>query len=220
MDKLLKNLQISYQNIHLYEQAMIHPSMHNELHSDKNNQRLEFLGDSVLGLVMTNYLFYAYENEREGELSKLRASFVCEEALVYYSEKLDVKRYIKIGKSEKIIHDSVVADAFEALIGALFLDLGLAGVQTFFDNNLKGLLKIGDFVKIDYKSKLQELVQADKRTIIYRLIKQEGPPHAPTFYVDVMMEDIILGRGVASSKKKAEQLAAKSALEKMASASD
>ncbi len=217
MVELLRELNINYRDISFYELAMTHPSMHNEIASSKNNQRLEFLGDSVFGLVMTDYLYHTFSQEREGELSKLRASYVCEEALSFFCEKLGISKHILIGRSEKKVHTSVQADAFEAFVGALYLDLGLKAVHDFFAEHIEVLLVENSFVKEDYKSLLQELVQADKRTIVYKLLKQEGPPHAPTFHIAVYMEDIKLGDGTSTSKKKAEQLAAKSALSKMVS---
>ncbi len=216
MEKLLDKLAIKYNDINLYITALTHPSYaHEHNQGKKHNQRLEFLGDAVFDLILSEFLYNNYSYS-EGEMTKLRANYVCERALCVYAKELGLDHYIKAGKGEiNNLKDAVIADAFEAFVAAIYLDLGYEATAEFFEKHISEIVESKRFSFEDYKSTLQELVQSDKRTLEYRLIKQEGPSHDPTFFIDVYMDDILLGSGVGKSKKIAEQTAAKIALEKM-----
>lgn len=217
--ELLEELGIKPNNEELYEQALTHTSYANEANV-VSYERLEYLGDAVLELIMSEYL-YLNSNNDEGTMTKLRAHYVCENALYEYSLKLNLNEYLKLGKGESEsggkYRKAIVADVFEAFIGALFLDQGLDIVKRFMYDNVIPLLQkeAVDFLG-DYKSTLQELVQTDKRSLEYIVVDEEGPSHNKLFTVIVKIDDIIYGRGVAHSKKEAEQEAARDALQKSA----
>ena len=215
--KILDELHIPYNDIKLYNQAFTHTSYANE-NNVKSYERLEYLGDAVLELIMSEYLFKNTEYE-EGKMTKLRAHYVCENALYEYSKKLGLNDYILLGHGEEASggrdRKAIVADIFESFIGAMFLDLGLEFVKSFIYNNIIPLIerKEVDFFS-DYKSVLQELVQTDRRSLEYIVTNEEGPAHDRTFTVEVRIDNIVYGTGVAHSKKEAEQEAAKDALRK------
>ena len=215
--ELLKRLNIPYTNLDLYDRALTHTSYANE-YNTVSYERLEFLGDAVLELIISEYL-YKTSKESEGKMTKLRSSYVCENALYEYSCLLGLNEELKLGKGE-LERDgkhnkTIVADIFESFIGAIFLDCGFEVVKKFIYNNVIPLIENNsiDFIE-DYKSVLQELVQTDRKSLEYVVVNEEGPAHAKTFEVIVKIDDIIYGQGVAHSKKEAEQLAAKSALKK------
>lgn len=216
MKELLGKFNLSYNNIDIYATALTHPSYAHENNLGKaHNQRLEFLGDAVFDLILSKFLFNNYSYS-EGEMTKVRANYVCEKALCFYARELELDKYILLGKGERAnVKDAVVADAFEAFIAAIYVDLGFSEVEKFFNSYIKDIVVSNKFSNEDYKSKLQELVQSDKRTLEYRIVKRDGPSHNPIFYIDVYMEGILLGSGVGKSKKIAEQEAAKVALDKM-----
>lgn len=215
--ELLEKLNIKSDNIALYEKALTHTSYANEENTE-SYERLEYLGDAVLELVISEYL-YLNTNSLEGEMTKLRSHYVCESALYEYSIKLGLNEYLKLGHGEEIsggkYRKAIVADIYEAFIGAIFLDQGLEKAKEFIYNSAIPYLKTEqlDFFD-DYKSKLQEYVQTDKRSLEYVITNEEGPAHNKTFTAVVKIDDIIYGTGIAHSKKEAEQEAAKSALEK------
>lgn len=215
MKELLKQLKIHANDVSLYVKALTHSSYANEYQTEKN-EKLEFLGDAVIELLMSDYL-YSLDMADEGELTKSRAQAVCEEALVIYAEKINLKKYIKLGKGESIkgANSSMIADAFEALFGATFLDLGFNKAESLFKRIVIPYLKHVWVIK-DYKSTLQELIQGgDKRNISYHIISQKGPSHHRFFEAAVKLDQhIILGTGSGRTKKEAEQHAAKNALEK------
>ncbi len=215
--ELLKRLNIPYTNLDLYDRALTHTSYANE-YNTVSYERLEFLGDAVLELIISEYL-YKTSKESEGKMTKLRSSYVCENALYEYSCLLGLNEELKLGKGE-LERDgkhnkTIVADIFESFIGAIFLDCGFEVVKKFIYDNVIPLIENNsiDFIE-DYKSVLQELVQTDRKSLEYVVVNEEGPAHAKTFEVIVKIDDIIYGQGVAHSKKEAEQLAAKSALKK------
>ncbi len=216
MKEFLLELGIKYKDIKLYNTALTHPSYAHEKHLGKShNQRLEFLGDAIFDMVISEF-FYNNYSYSEGEMTKLRANYVCEKALCFYAKEVGLDKHLLLGKGESSsIKDAVVADAFEAFIAAIYLDLGIEEVEHFFNKYICDIVTSNKFSVEDYKSKLQELVQSDKRTLEYKLVKQDGPSHKPTFYIDVYMDEILLGKGVGTSKKVAEQEAARVALEKM-----
>lgn len=215
MKEFLNKLNIEYNDINIYATALTHPSYAHEKKLDSHNQRLEFLGDAIFDLLLSEYLYNNY-SYTEGEMTKLRATYVCEKALCYYAKEIGMDKYIRLGNGEShSLKDAVVADAFEAFVAAIYLDVGLNGVVKFFNDYIREVVAQKRFIYEDYKSKLQELVQSDKRTLEYKLIKREGPSHMPVFYINVYMDEILLGSGVGQSKKIAEQEAARVALEKM-----
>lgn len=215
MKTLLKQLKLDVNDEDIYVNALTHSSYANENQTEKN-EKLEFLGDAVIELLMSDYL-YSQHLADEGELTKRRAQAVCEEALVIYADKINLKHYIRLGRGElaKGANDSMVADAFEALFGATFLDLGFKKVEGLFKRIVVPHLKHVWVIK-DYKSTLQELIQGgDKRNISYQIISQTGPSHHRIFEAAVKLDQqITLGTGSGRTKKEAEQNAAKDALEK------
>lgn len=220
MDELFKKLNIIPKDMRLYEIAFSHSSYANEHRAKKDYERLEFLGDAVVDLVMADYL-YRNHNEDEGEMTKVRASYVCENALYEYSMDLGLNKYIKVGHGEELNggkhKKAIVADIFESLMGAIYLDLGYSTVRRVILNIIVPYVTNPDITFFsDYKSALQEAVQTTKKSLYYELIDEQGPPHDKTFKMQVRVDGIIYGVGVGSSKKEAEQLAAKNALEKLA----
>ncbi len=220
MEELFNKLGIKPKNIKLYETAFSHSSYVNEHKAKNDYERLEFLGDSVDDLAVADYLYSNY-TQSEGEMTKVRASYVCENALYEYSMDLGLNKYIRVGHGEEKeggkYKKAIVADIFEALMGAIYLDLGYATARRVA---LKIIVPyIEDPKKVffsDYKSALQEYVQEAQKDLRYQLVSESGPAHDKTFTVDVKIDDIIYGTGVASSKKEAEQEAAKVALSKVA----
>lgn len=215
--KLLEKMGIKTKNEDLYLQSLTHTSYANEEHT-LDYERLEFLGDVVLGLIISDYLYNKYDLE-EGALTKLRAQYVCESALYTYGVELSINEYIRLGKGESgsggNFKKVIIADVVEAFIGAIYLDLGFDEAALFVKNKIIPLIEQGK-VKVteDYKSELQELVQTDRRSLEYSVIKEEGPAHMKEYTVSVRIDNIVYGVGVAGSKKEAEQLAAKDALQK------
>lgn len=214
---LFKKLKIQPNDISLYDTAFSHTSYSNE-HNVKSYERLEFLGDAVLELLMSDYL-YKINKYDEGEMTKIRAHYVCETANYEYSKKLGLNNYLKLGKGEAEnggkYNKAIVSDIFESFLGALYLDQGIDKVKEFFNDFIIPLIENHevDFFD-DYKSLLQECVQTDKKSLEYILISETGPSHNPKFTVNVMIDGIVYGSGVSHSKKSAEQEAAKNALKK------
>lgn len=220
MEELFNKLNIKPKELKYYNTAFQHSSYVNEHHMKSDYERLEFLGDAVLELAMSEYL-YKNLDVKEGDMTKLRASYVCENALYEYSKDLDLSKYIKVGHGEEIdggrFKKVILADIFEALMGAIYIDLG-------FDIAKRVILDIivpyVENPKVtffsDYKSALQEYVQTEQRSLVYELTNEEGPAHNKSFTVIVKVDDIVYGEGTAQSKKLAEQEAAKNALDKLA----
>lgn len=220
MQKLFDLLKITPKNIKLYQLAFSHSSYVNEKHLKADYERLEFLGDAVLELVISDYL-YNQLDVKEGSMTKIRASYVCENACFTYASDLGFSDYIKVGHGEELeggrFKKVILADIFEAFMGAIYLDLGYDIVKRVILEVITPYIENKNIVFFqDYKSALQELVQTEQRTLHYNLIKEEGPSHAKTFTIEVQIDKITYGIGTAGSKKKAEQEAAKNALEKLA----
>ncbi|MBQ9019174.1 MAG: ribonuclease III [Bacilli bacterium] len=216
MEELFNKLNITPKDINLYKTAFSHSSYVNE-HKVKNDyERLEFVGDAVLDLVVADYLYNNYK-ETEGEMTKVRASYVCENANYAYSEGLGLENYILVGNGEKEsgLKKAIVADIFEALMGAIYIDLGYATVKSVILKIVKPYIENNITFFSDYKSSLQEYVQTEQKSLEYNLINEEGPAHDKRFTVEVKIDNIVYGIGTATSKKEAEQMAAKEALEKM-----
>ncbi len=220
MKELEKFFNLDFNDKGLLKVALTHSSYANE-HSCESNERLEFIGDAVLDLLMGKYLYLENKNFNEGDLTKTRAKNVCESALVSYAKACDLKKYLFLGKGEEKSggRDRIAlqADAFEALIGAVYIDKGLKETYKIFDKIVIPVMKEDkedNFV--DYKSYLQELVQSDKRTLEYKVISESGPSHNKVFSTRVYMDEILMGEGTGKSKKEAEQHAAEMALKKLA----
>lgn len=213
--KIFKTLNFSPTNVNLYYEAFTHTSYSNENPSFVSYERLEFLGDAILEFIVSEYL-YKERHLPEGVMTRMRARYVCEEALATYARDLKFEADIKIGGAEETPNDTIMADVFEAFIAATYLDMGLDFTKEMVLNIVtKYIEKNIDFLH-DYKSTLQELVQTDKKSVEYRLVSETGPSHDKTFVYDVYVDNIKLGRGKGSSKKQAEQEAARVALEKQA----
>ncbi|CAH0346951.1 ribonuclease III [Bacillus sp. CECT 9360] len=204
----------------LLKQAFTHSSYVNE-HRRKpyeDNERLEFLGDAVLELTISNFLFNKYPMMSEGELTKLRAAIVCEPSLVSFANSLSFGELVLLGKGEELTggraRPALLADVFEAFIGALYLDLGLDAVVQFLQNVVFPKINEGAFSHVmDYKSQLQELVQRDGTGALeYKILQEKGPAHNREFVSTVSLNDEIMGTGTGRSKKEAEQHAAQHAL--------
>ena len=208
-------LGFRFNNKALLTEALTHSSYGNE-HNMPYNERLEFLGDAVIELLMSQYL-YLNQNISEGQMTKKRAQSVCEEALVKYASKIKLSDYILLGHGEELSNGrqrpAIIADCFEALFGAVYLDQGYFVAFEMFEKLVIPHSDLLNDIK-DYKSTLQEYVQSFKNTLNYELINEEGPAHDKTYTVKVLMDGICLGVGVGKTKKEAEQMAAKEALEK------
>ncbi len=221
MNNLEKIMGYSFKNKELLHLALTHSSYANELSGDaKCNERLEFLGDSVLSIIVSDYLYNNFETP-EGELTKLRASLVCEEALFDFAKQIDLGQFIKLGKGEAnnggSKRPSILSDAFEALLAAMYLDGGIEPVKKFVLSFVKEYLK--DKKKIsfkDYKTELQEIIQKNpEEKIEYVLVAEEGPDHNKSFTVSIELNTISIAKGTGRSKKAAEQAAACEALKLM-----
>jgi ribonuclease III len=218
--ELEKQFDLSFNHYNLLERAMTHSSFANE-NNCLSNERLEFIGDAVLDLVVGKYL-YDIIPESEGVLTKKRAQEVCELALYNYAKSIDLGSYLLLGKGEESSggreKPALLADAFEAFLGAIYIDSGLEEVykvvgKVVFPYIKRNLHKEDS----DFKSKLQELLQSDKRTLKYEIISESGPAHDKEFVARVYMDDVIvMGDGLGKTKKEAEQNAAFAALQKLA----
>lgn len=207
-----------FDNAALLKQAITHSSFMNEQKINKTDdyERLEFLGDAVLELVSSEFLFRAHEALPEGELSKLRASMVCEPALAFCARDLELGKFLRLGKGEELTggrdRESITSDAMEAMIGAIYLDGGMEPAKDFINRFILSDLE-DKRLFYDSKSKLQELIQGTlKKEFHYELLGESGPEHDKTFEVEIVMEDESLGRGSGRTKKAAEQQAAYEAL--------
>ena len=219
MEDLFQLLNIKPKDLKYYVTAFQHSSYVNENHLKNDYERLEFLGDAVLELIMSDYL-YKNLNIKEGDMTKLRASYVCENALYEYSIGLNLSKYIKVGHGEEQdggrFKKVIMADIFEALMGAIYLDLGFDTVKRVILNITVPYIEDPKVVFFsDYKSALQEFVQTEQRSLIYDVIDETGPAHNKEFTVEVKIDDIVYGVGTAGSKKEAEQEAAHNALMKL-----
>lgn len=211
----LNKFGIKINNQELLLTALTHSSYSNE-HNVENYERLEFLGDAVLQILMSDYL-YNNMQLREGEMSKTRASYVCEAACARYAEEINYKPYIRVGHGQiNNINDTIVADIFESIMGCIYLDQGIDAARSLFEQVVIPNIKNHSMFLGDYKSKLQELVQTEKKSLEYRLINESGPAHDKLFEVEVVIDNIIYGRGTGKSKKEAEQRAALDAYNKQA----
>lgn len=211
----LAKYNIKLSNEKLIKIALTHSSYSNE-HGGENYERLEFLGDAVLQLITSEYFYKKYDYQ-EGELSKIRASFVCEEALAQYAKDVGIDKHIKVGNGQiRNINDTIIADTFESVLGAIYLDQGFEVARKYALEVLSPYVLEHHVFLGDYKSRLQEMVQTDKKSLEYRLISETGPSHDKTFVFEVVIDGIVYGKGQGKSKKEAEQNAAYDALKKEA----
>lgn len=203
------------ENNELLKKALTHSSYINEK-GGESYERLEFLGDAILQMVITQYL---YENTKssEGDMSKIRAIYVCEPALYEYSKKLNIVNDIKVGQGlHNKPNETIVADVFESIVAAIYLTNGYNKVKDFILTMIVPYIEKGIVFSSDYKSRLQEMVQTEKNSVTYNVIKEIGPSHNKTYKVEVLVNNIVYGLGIGKSKKEAEQQAAKDAINKKA----
>ena len=214
----LADNQLQFHDEELMSMALIHPSYAQERNALSNNQRLEFLGDAVLDFVVAEYLYRSFADKAEGDLTQIRARVVCEKALVEMANRIDIGKYLLLGRGEDMSggrkRKSILADTVEAVIGAIYLDQGLQCAQDFILKHLQPVITqtaMGDYQ--DYKSRLQEIVQArSKDNVSYEILSETGPAHAKSFEAGVFFKGELLASGQGKSKKEAEQNAAEKAL--------
>ena len=228
MKRNLKELEhrigYTFQDFALLKKAMSHSSYVNEEHLPKYecNERLEFLGDSVLGFVTAEYLFAKHPTAPEGELTRIRALLVCEDSLHEVAQRLELGKYLKLGNGEESCggrtRPSILADATEAVFAAVYLDGGISAASALIHRVLLDTEReeVAEEKRRDYKTILQEFVQrTPNQTLSYRLFGESGPDHDKTFYFEVLLNGGAVGKGAGRSKKEAEQQAAREALELM-----
>ena len=208
-----------FHNISLLQNALTHSSFANERwhNSLLSNERLEFLGDSILGMVVAEYLFRTFPNRPEGELTRMRADMVCEKTLASVAARIHLGDHLMLGHGEEQgggrSRDSILADAVESVIAACFLDGGIEAAQKFIRTFILVEVPVSQMHNTDYKTKLQELVQQKKNQVLsYTLTGESGPDHDKHFTVAVSLNGGMVGQGEGRSKKRAEQEAARAAI--------
>lgn len=219
LSQIESNIQVKFNKPELIKVALTHSSYAKQYAGEEYNERLEFLGDSVLQLVITEYLFINYKNKKEGELTKLRSLIVCENSLYEIAKKLNFATFLRMSRGEEITGGreriSILADSVEAVIAAIYLDQGIEVAKKFILREFEEIIQkaINNKIILDFKTELQEYLQKDGEVnISYELVNQEGPAHRRRFFVNVLVADTIKGFGEGYSKKEAEQNAAKKAL--------
>jgi len=223
---MIKDLETAigyrFQNIQLLQNALTHSSYANERwhNSLLSNERLEFLGDSVLGMLVAEYLYSTFPQRPEGELTRMRADMVCERTLAAVANRIGLGEHLLLGHGEDRLggrnRDSILADAVESVIAACFLDGGMEAAKKFVQQFILVEVPVSKLHNADYKTALQELVQQKKnQTISYVLVGESGPDHDKKFDVEVKLNGTVVGTGYGSSKKRAEQMAARAAIEKL-----
>ncbi len=227
-EELQNNLGLHFTNKNVLYNAFTHSSYVNE-HRRKqyeDNERLEFLGDAVLELTVSKFLFLKFPKMTEGQLTKLRAAIVCEPALVIFANELKFGEFVLLGKGEENTggreRPALLADCFEAFVGALYLDQGLETVVGFLGKVVFPKVELGMFSDVmDFKSQLQELVQqTSSGSLQYAIVKENGPAHKRTFVSQVILNDAVISEGHGKSKKEAEQKAAQIAIHTLANKKD
>ncbi len=223
---MIKDLEVAigyrFKNITLLQNALTHSSYANEYwhNSLMSNERLEFLGDSILGMVVAEYLYRNFQDRPEGELTRMRADMVCEQALAKVADRLNLGAHLLLGHGEEQgggrNRASILADAVESVIAASFIDGGMEAARRFVETFVLCDVPITKLHNADYKTALQELVQQKKQqTIAYALVSESGPDHNKQFVSAVSINGVVMGEGSGSSKKRAEQEAARIAIEKL-----
>lgn len=222
MDELQKIIGYQFNNVELLKEALTHSSFANEHHKKiKCNERLEFLGDSVLSIVVSDYIFANCPKLPEGELTKLRAALVCEKSLYGFAKKIDLGNFLLLSHGEKrnggALRASILADAFEAVIAAIYLDGGIEPAKKHILRFVVPEIEQRKTQRFkDYKTSLQEIIQKNPgEKLEYILVSSSGPDHNKHFKVEVHLNSNVIGRGGGKSKKEAEQQAAREALELM-----
>ena len=223
---MIKDLEAAlgykFKDITLLQNALTHSSYANERwhNSLLSNERLEFLGDSILGMVVAAYLYHHFPDRPEGELTRMRADMVCETSLALIAGRLDLGKHLLLGHGEERFggrsRASILADAVESVIAASFLDGGMEAAKGIIQRFVLCNVPVSKLQNTDYKTALQELVQQKKnQTLCYRLVGESGPDHDKVFTAQVLLNDQVVGEGTGSSKKRAEQDAARVALEQL-----
>ena len=223
---MIKDLECAigyhFKNIQLLQNALTHSSYANERwhNSLLSNERLEFLGDSVLGMLVAEYLFRSFPDRPEGELTRMRADMVCEQTLAAAANRIGLGEHLLLGHGEERLggrsRNSILADAMESVIAACFLDGGLDAALKVVRKFILVEVPVTKLHNADYKTALQELVQQKKNQVLtYALVGESGPDHDKCFDVEVMLNGTVVGTGSGSSKKRAEQSAARAAMEKL-----
>ena len=223
---MIKDLETAigyrFRNIQLLHNALTHSSYANERwhNSLLSNERLEFLGDSILGMLVAEYLFRTFPDRPEGELTRMRADMVCEKTLAAAANRIGLGGHLLLGHGEEQgggrSRESILADAMESVIAACFLDGGLEAALNFVRQFILVEVPVTKLHNTDYKTALQELVQQKKNQVLsYALVGQSGPDHDKQFDVEVMLNGTVVGKGTGRSKKRAEQDAARVAMEKL-----
>lgn len=223
---MIKDLEASigyrFKNITLLQNALSHSSYANERYHNSlmSNERLEFLGDSILGMVVAEYLYRNFPDRPEGELTRMRADMVCETALAAVADKLELGKHLLLGHGEEQgggrARASILADGVESVIAAAYLDGGMDAARQFIDRFVLCNVPAGRLHNQDYKTALQELVQQKKNQVLsYELVGESGPDHDKEFSVEVSLNGTVVGCGTGTSKKRAEQAAACAAIEKL-----
>lgn len=221
MEEIEENIGYKFKNKELLKTALTHTSFANE-NNATSNEKLEFMGDSILEFISSKYMYTHFPNLNEGELSKLRATVVCEESLYQIAKKHNISKYIRVGYSETLCNGNekpaILADSIEAIIAAIYFDGGLEKAEKFIIENLAQAMENAskNVGMKDYKTVLQEKVQENKNSHIeYKIIGEKGPDHNKTFIAEVLLNGKILASGEGNSKKHAEMHAAQKALEKI-----
>lgn len=222
LKNLEKKLNYNFEDKGLLETALTHSSFVNEnkMKQYESNERLEFLGDAVLGLVIGEYFYKSFPRDLEGSLTKMRAESVNEKVLFFISKDLELGDFIRFGKGEKKNggnkRESTSADALEALIGAIFLDSNFNNAKKIILNLFDEFLKEDGYklFNIDFKTMLQEEVQRSGQKAEYKLVKEEGPDNDKTFFTELYLDEVLSGRGSGKTKKESQQEAAREALER------
>jgi ribonuclease-3 len=222
INELEKAIGYRFKNITLLQNALAHSSYANERwhNSLKSNERLEFLGDSILGMVVAEYLYRNFPDRPEGDLTRMRADMVCERSLALIAERIDLGKHLLLGNGEEAgggrNRDSILADAVESIIAACFLDGGMEPARAFVNTFVLTDVPVRKLRNADYKTTLQELVQQKKNQVLsYALVEESGPDHDKHFVVQVSLNGAAVGTGEGKSKKRAEQDAARNAIEKL-----
>ena len=212
--KFLRELGIDIKNKELLYTALTHTSYANE-NNCESYERLEYLGDAVLELIMSEY-FYLNTKYNEGDMSKIRASYVCESALYEYAKRINLIPYIKVGHGIHTENETIIADIFEAVLAVIYLDKGYDVAKDYIYKIVIPYVEEEKVFLSDYKSHLQEMVQTEKKSLEYVLVSEKGPSHDKTFTVNVLVDNIVFGTGIGKNKKQAEQNAARDAIKKVA----
>ena len=217
--KLLEKFDIVPNNEELYKIAFTHSSYSAKHELDYDYERLEFLGDSVLNMLTSEFLQNMHPTFSEGKLTKLRANYVCQNALIVYSHENDLDKYIRLNLEDNAISDneviSITADVFESCLGAIYLDQGIEKAKEFLTKTVFPYIESKTVFFYDYKSTIKEYGDAEDVEVTYELLEEHGAPHDKTFVMRILIDGVDYGHGVGKSKKDAEQLAACKAIDRL-----